>query len=227
MLSKRPHDEYRAGLLAVNEARAQLLSKEREIKDVHLELGKIELAGKQRAAQLDRASFFDNYIYVFSEGVDGRTVGHCMNTLSIWHHVDPHAQLEIILHSPGGNVLAGLALFDYIRSLSFQGHVVTMKVLGYAASMAGILLQAGDRRIMGQESYILIHEIGGQAVGRIGEIEDTAAFLQKIQDRVVNIFLRRAAGQITRTKFLNSWKRQDWWLSADECLQYGFIDAIE
>ena len=54
--------------------------------------------------------------------------------------------------------------------------------------MAGILLQAGDIRIMGAESWLMIHEISFGASGKIGEIEDTVEWVKKIQERVVKIF---------------------------------------
>ena len=84
-------------------------------------------------------------------------------------------------------MIDGMALFDYIQQVKAMGHHVTTGCMGYAASMAGILLQAGHRRVMGRESYVLIHEVAAGAAGKIGEIEDTVEFLKKIEDRVLDI----------------------------------------
>jgi len=72
-----------------------------------------------------------------------------------------------------------MALYDYVRGLRRQGHHVTTSSLGYAASMAGILLQVGDKRIMGAESWLLIHEGSFGAVGSVGQVEDTVEWSRR------------------------------------------------
>jgi ATP-dependent protease ClpP protease subunit len=84
-------------------------------------------------------------------------------------------------------------LYDFIQELKFAGHTVITKTLGMAASMAGILLQAGSKRVMGSEAYVLIHEVSFMAGGPIGVVEDEVEFVKMIQARVLDIFARKAA----------------------------------
>jgi ATP-dependent protease ClpP protease subunit len=97
---------------------------------------------------------------------------------------------------------------------------------GYAASMGGILLQAGDVRVCGPESYILIHEISSGAVGKIGDLEDEVEFVKMIQKRVNDIFVARSGGKVTATKLRNMYRRKDFWLDSTKALALGIVDEI-
>lgn len=119
-----------------------------------------------------------------------------------------------------------MALYDYLRELSVKGHRITTSTRGYAASMAAILLQAGDRRVMGHEAWLLIHEVSMAASGKIGELEDTAEWGKKICQRVADIFIDRSGGKLDRDYFISHWSRRDWWIDADEGLRLGLVDEI-
>ena len=178
-----------------------------------------------------------NHVYYFNSTVGETSVRSCMNRLSYWNRVSPGCDIEIIFNSPGGSVIDGLALFDYIQELKRSGHHVTTKALGMAASMAGILTQAGTERVMAKESWMLIHEISTLAVGKIGDIEDEVKFVKRIQERVLTIFAEgcakaHAANPTVATKpfsmasLRKGWNRKDWWLDSDECLMHGIVDRV-
>ena len=178
----------------------------------------------ERAYAEERAHNRYFHIYHYTSEINESSVSKCMDQLNIWHRLDPGCPIEVIFTSPGGSVMQGMVLFDYIQELRRQDHYVTTTALGYAASMAGVLLQAGNLRVMGREAYLLIHEVSAVAVGKIGEMEDEMKFLRKIQERVVNIFVER--GKISRAAFKSHWTRKDWWLSSSDCLRYGFVDEV-
>lgn len=173
-------------------------------------------------------------IYRFDQTVGSTSVANCARTLELWARQDAVERqktgrkkpcpIEIVFYSPGGEVISGMALFDHIRRISKMGHHITTVCSGYAASMAGILLQAGDTRVMGKESYILIHEVSFGAGGKIGEVEDEVAFVKKIQSRVLHIFAERSS--LTVRQLDNRWKRKDWWLDSDEALELKIVDEV-
>ena len=119
-----------------------------------------------------------------------------------------------------------MALFDFIQELKDKGHKITTVAHGMAASMAGILMQAGDWRICGKEAYILIHEISSGSWGKASELEDDLKFIKRIQDRVLNIFVDKASGKVTKAFIRKNWARKDWWLSSADCLKYGIVDEV-
>ncbi|KKL89792.1 hypothetical protein LCGC14_1911150 [marine sediment metagenome] len=165
-----------------------------------------------------------NFVYIFDDPVNANSVKSCIAQLTIWMRNNPKQDVEIIFNSPGGSVVEGMALFDFIQLVRGKGHHVTTTALGMAASMAGILLQAGDKRVMGKEAWVLIHEGSFGAVGSVGEVEDTVDWVKRITKRIAKIFAARSnlsAAQVERR-----WKRKDWWLSSDDCLKLGFVDDI-
>jgi len=205
-------------------ARARQFTAYAEVSEAALVTAKIEAEKAQRERAEELADLKYHHVYVFDEVVTDSSVERCMEELNVWHRLDPGCDMEIIFYSPGGSVLAGLALYDYLQGLRRAGHHLTTRALGMAASMAGILLQAGDKRIIGRESYVLIHEISAGAVGKIGEMEDEMKFLKKIQKRILDIFAARAT--VKRGYFATHWRRQDWWLDSGECLKIGFVDEV-
>ena len=206
------------------EAEAAKANAESVVFGLEGEMGNIALASAKRVETERLASNKYHHIFNFVGAVDQNTAAMCMDQLTIWDRHDPKCPIEIVFNSPGGSVMAGMALFDHIRDIREAGHTVTTVSKGYAASMAGILLQAGDVRVIGKESYVLIHEISTGAVGKIGELEDVVEFTKKIQNRVLDIFAERS--NKSATYFATHWRRKDWWLDSDECLKIGFVDSV-
>lgn len=168
-------------------------------------------------------------VYRFGSAVNDASSRACVARLNVWHRLDPYCPIEIIFNSPGGSVIDGMALFDQITAFSKRGkgtHKITIGCRGMAASMAGILLQAGDHRWIGPESYLLIHEISTGTHGKIGEIQDEVKLIEKMCERVVDIFVKRSKGKCRRKQFVNAWRRTDWWLDSASALALGFVDEI-
>jgi ATP-dependent protease ClpP protease subunit len=195
----------------------------------------IDLRQKQRIETELLALDAYNYTYRFGSEVSDVTVKACIDKLTFWHRTSPARPIEIVFNSPGGSVFAGMDLFDFIQELRRQNHFITTSTRGMAASMAGILLQSGDKRVMGREAYILIHEVSTWAGGKVGELEDEVEFLKKISERVVNIFASRAkeAGEagtathpITAKQMATNWRRKDWWVDSAEALKLGIVDEL-
>ena len=184
----------------------------------------IALLREQRRETEELAQNKYHHVYAFTDGIGSTSVSNCINQLTLWMRNDPGCPIDIIFKSPGGSVIDGMALFDFIQELRAKNHYVTTMALGWAASMAGILLQAGDKRVIGREAYVLIHEISSLAIGKIGEMEDELKFLKKIQGRILDIFSSRS--HVSRAYFARGWKRKDWWLDSEECLKIGFVDEV-
>ena len=192
---------------------------------VEVERMKLSLAKEQRAEETELATDKFHHIYIYDSVVSDQSVEKCMLQLTQWMRRDPGCAIEIIFYSPGGAIVAGMALYDFIQRVRRAGHHVTTMALGMAASMAGILLQAGDERVMGKEAWVLIHEASFGAQGKIGEVEDTVEWVKKVQKRILKIFAERCT--LTETQIARRWKRTDWWLSSDDCLRLKFVDRVE
>ena len=157
--------------------------------------------------------------------VTDTSVGGVVRVLGDYSRKCPAAPIHIAFNSPGGSVFAGLALYDYIRSLQSVGHKITTNTIGYAASMGGILLQAGDERVAGRNAYMLIHEVSTVGYGKLSEIADEVKFSNRLQDRCCAILASRSTLSVDEIK--KRWHKTDWWLDADEMLEFGFVDRIQ
>jgi ATP-dependent Clp endopeptidase proteolytic subunit ClpP len=168
----------------------------------------------------------------FTAPVNEKSVSTCMGALSLWDRLDPECDMAVIFSSPGGGLVEGFALFDSITMLRRKGHRIETGAIGMAASMAGILLQAGDVRWMSRETWLLIHEASFVAAGKLSEVEDTAAWVKRVSSRILDLFAVRASEKTGRSQnyvrnlIKQNWKRKDWWISSDEALRYGFVDEI-
>jgi len=181
-----------------------------------------EAAERETAALLAGNDY--NRVYLFNGSVTDGSVRMAINRLTEWDRLFPHQPIEIIFSSGGGSIVDGMALFDFILGLRRSGHLVTTSALGIAASMAGILLQAGDVRTMGREAWLMIHEAAFRTEGKIGEVEDTVDWIKKVQERVLMIFAERST--MTTEEIRGKWLRRDWWIDSTEALRLGFVDSL-
>ena len=204
-----------------------------EAKKINAEARKMEAEAMQeelvaaKAQEEDlrrRASDKENFVYRFSGDVRGSSVQSCMTTLTHWSRMNPKCDIEIIFSSPGGSIIDGFELFDFIQHLRNQGHKITTGTLGMAASMAGILLMAGDVRWVGKQAWVMIHRAAFGAMGKTFEVEDEVEFVKRIEGRILDIFVSRS--KLTRQKIKRNWDRKDWWISADEAIDLELVDEI-
>ena len=166
----------------------------------------------------------ENHLYRFSGSVGEASVRKCITKLTEWHRLDSKCKMEIVFSSPGGSIIDGFELFDFIQDLRLAGHHITTGSLGMAASMAGILLQAGDHRWIGHQCWLMIHRAAFGVIGKTYEIEDEVKLVKRIEGRILDIFTKRS--KLTKLKIKRNWDRKDWWIDADECVIYGLVDEI-
>lgn len=169
------------------------------------------------------ASPWNNRVYSFWRPVTRDTVLQCVDLIGTWVNESPD-DIHIIFNTPGGQVTHGLALYDYMQEIRSMGVKVITSTVGMAASMGGVLLQAGDERYMGANAFLLIHEVSSSSGGKVSEQEEELAFIKRLQDKCVNILAERSTLDAAAIK--RRWKKTDWWLTADEALALGFVDAI-
>ena len=155
----------------------------------------------------------------------GSNVDTWIDTLEHWERRDPGEPITIRINSPGGDVLDGFALLDTVLRLRRNGHHVTTHGLGMIASMATILMQAGDERILDKNAWFMIHEVGAGIRGKSSEMRDELKFIDKLEDRLLDILAERST--MTKRQIKTLWTRTDKWMSADEALKLGFVDRVE
>lgn len=185
----------------------------------------LEYEFRSRKLADEKASLTDAHVFHFFGPVTATNCGIAIEELGTWSRRDPGCDITIVFNSIGGSVWEGLALFDFLGDLRTRGHKIITKSIGMAASMGGVLLQAGDERVISKHGFILIHEISSGAMGKVSELEDSIKLSERLQDKLLNILSERAT--LTKAQIKRAWKRKDYWIDADEALRLKFVDRIE
>jgi ATP-dependent Clp endopeptidase proteolytic subunit ClpP len=212
---------------AMNMAKAEMYAAQAREADAKARSAELTVAKMEHEAEKQAASNAENWVLHFEHSV--RDTQPVREKLDTWHRLDPEAPWTIVMNSPGGSVIDGMALFDHLAAHSLRGggtHHLTIICRGYAASMAGILAQAADDRVCGPESYLMLHKVSTITGGSLDDIEDEVEFLKMITTRVEDIFVNRSGGKLTRATLRRKWARRDWWVSSQDALKYGLVDRI-
>ncbi len=201
-------------------------AQERDILKKQLELRKLiaETETEELTLARRKALASAHRVYTFYGQVNALSISSCMAELGIWSRESPGSPLVLIFNSPGGFVDDGIALYDYLLHLRSLGHRLTTITLGRAASMGGILLQAGDVRVMGPNAFLLIHEVNAGTSGKLSEMTENISFWKRQEDKLVDILAQRSTMSARQIK--RRWHKTDWWLDAQEAIALGFADSI-
>lgn len=162
---------------------------------------------------------------VYSEDVTQEGVLSFTAFLRRWDRLQKAGtDLTMEMNSPGGEIIAGLHLFDSLRLLR-RRHSLTIRVLGEACSMAGVLLQAAGQREIGKHAYIMLHRASFGAAGTADQVEDQVEQTKMFEATVYGILAERTGKSIASWKSLLG-KRKDVWFDAKDALKHGLVDAI-
>src|SRR6478735_2759883 len=164
----------------------------------------------------------DRRILLLDGEVTDELASRIISQLLLLADDDPVADITIYVNSPGGSVLAGLAIHDVMQLV--PNDVVTVAT-GFAASMGQVLLCAGARgkRYALPNAQILMHEGSAGLGGVAADVEIQAANLVATLGRLRRIVAQhtgRALDEIVRDMV------RDRWFDAEQAREYGFVDHV-
>lgn len=200
----------------VAEAEARKAEIDLERAEISLKLDKLRATEVQESYALKLNNDHAHGIFSLETSVRGNAVSLAAD-IRHYARTFPEAPITLNLFSPGGSVFDGLVLYDTLRTVARQGHLVTTVARGYAASMGSTLFLAGDNRLIGSEAMVMFHGLSTFTGGNIAEIEDEIEFAKKLQERLDRIVYGRT--KVTAELMAKKTKKKDWWLDADECLK--------
>jgi ATP-dependent Clp protease protease subunit len=135
---------------------------------------------------------------------------------------DPKKGIDLYINSPGGSVVAGMAIYDTMQHIKPE---VSTICVGMAASMGAVLLSGGakGKRFSLPNSEILIHQVMGEAGGQATDIEITAKQILRVKEKL-NRLLAANTGQPFAKIEKDS--DRDFHMTPEEARKYGLIDEI-
>lgn len=130
------------------------------------------------------------------------------------HHI------SVRINSYGGEVAEGFAIYNALVS---HPAAVTTYCDGFACSAASVIFMAGDERVMGDASALMIHNASTIASGNPAQLRKTADDLQKISDISMQAYLSRV--NITEDEVRRMMDNETW-ISPSDAVDMGFATAV-
>lgn len=132
----------------------------------------------------------------------------------------PVSQLTIKVKSNGGDVFEAFAIHDAIKALPAR---VTVDIVGASASAATIIAAAGDRVRISENSRYLVHNAQTWSAGNKEALQKDVEMLESIDAQIVNTYIKRTGKSKEQLETL---MLQEKWMTAQEALEWGFVDEI-
>ena len=175
----------------------------------------------ERAYDIYSRLLKDRIIFLGS-AIDDGVANAIIAQLLFLENQDPEKDIKIYINSPGGSVTAGMAIYDTMQYI--KPHVSTI-CIGMAASMASVLLAAGEKgkRFALPNSEVMIHQVMGGTEGQASDIKIHAERILKMKDRL-NKILAKHTGQ--KLAVIEKDSDRDYFMEATDALKYGLVDKV-
>jgi ATP-dependent Clp protease protease subunit len=166
------------------------------------------------------ALLFKNRIIMVTGEVNQQMSYNIIAQLKKLEILDNTEEITMLINSPGGSIIDGLAIYDMMREIKCPIKTVGT---GMMASMGSVLLAGGDTRLMTRHGQLMIHQGSTQAKGQPTEVEIGADFMARLMDRLKQLY----EDHIGLTKeYWGIVLNRDTWLTAEQALKIGFIDKV-
>jgi ATP-dependent Clp protease protease subunit len=135
---------------------------------------------------------------------------------------DAKRDIYLYINSPGGSITAGMAIYD---TMQFVPNDIVTVGIGMAASMGQLLLTAGTKgkRYITPNARVLLHQPHGGFGGTASDIQTQAALILDMKKRLAEITAAQTGKSVEQ---INADGDRDRWFTAQEALDYGFVDHI-
>lgn len=135
---------------------------------------------------------------------------------------DADREISMYINSPGGQIYAGLAIYDTMRMIPNK---ISTVAVGVTASFGTVLLAAGTKgqRYALPHATIHMHQPLGGAQGQASDIEIQAKEILRLKERL-NEILSESTGQSIDVIIKDT--ERDFYMSADQAVEYGLIDKV-
>ncbi len=154
--------------------------------------------------------------------------GQSLTAMAVAREGDAEKPITVYINSGGGSVGSGLAMMQMIYRLRTLYKVtINTVVTGYAYSMGAIVFQAGDRRLLGSFSTLMLHSPQWILSGDDQRVfNDYAALARHYKNLVSNIFSQRSGKHDAAWWENYIYSGRDRFLTAEECVDMGLADEI-
>ncbi|MCD4652837.1 ATP-dependent Clp endopeptidase proteolytic subunit ClpP [bacterium] len=175
----------------------------------------------ERAYDIYSRLLKDNILFIGTP-IDDQVANLVIAQLLYLAAEDPDKDINLYINSPGGHVMAGLAIYD---TMQYIRPAVSTICVGHADSAAAVLLATGakGKRFALKNARIMIHQPWGGFQGQASDIDIHAQEILRMR-RDLNEILANHTGQPVEKIALDT--DRDFFMSATEAVKYGLIDEV-
>tara|TARA_A200000159_G_scaffold159924_1_gene179260 strand:+ start:10555 stop:11223 length:669 start_codon:yes stop_codon:yes gene_type:complete len=131
---------------------------------------------------------------------------------------------NILLNTPGGDVIETLGLIDFMRSQEKQGIKYNIIVRGAAMSAGALLLACGTgTRMASKHSKIMVHQLSTVVVGKLSDVKSNAKFSEELESDCNQLMAECTRKDKEHWESISS---NDYFISSEQALELGIIDKI-
>ena len=131
---------------------------------------------------------------------------------------------NILLNTPGGDVIETLGLIDFMKSQEKQGIKYNIIVRGAAMSAGALLLACGTgTRMASKHSKIMVHQLSTIVVGKLSDVKSNAKFSEELESDCNQLM---AESTKKDKEYWENISSNDYFISAQQALELGIIDKI-
>jgi len=160
-------------------------------------------------------------IFIGSE-INDLVASLVMGQLIYLQSEDPHKNIDMYINTPGGEVPAGLAVYDTMQLVTPP---ITTFCVGKALSMGAVLLAGGakGKRFALPNSRVMMHQPLGGAYGPTSDVEIFAREMLRTRDRINELLAYHTSKDI---ETIRKDTERDYWMTAEEAKDYGIVDEV-
>ncbi|HFU74361.1 MAG TPA: ATP-dependent Clp protease proteolytic subunit [Helicobacteraceae bacterium] len=161
-------------------------------------------------------------VIMITEPVDDHMMGIIVSQLLYLEAEDAEEPIHMYISSPGGSVMAGLAILDTMQLISAPVYTYAM---GMVASMAAVLFTCGEpgHRYIMPNAEVMIHQPLGGAQGQASDIEIQAKHILNLKKRLYKI-IAKATGKHVKT--IEKESDRDNYFEAVDAIAFGLADTV-
>ena len=148
----------------------------------------------------------------WSEGVTAKRVAAALRAIG-------DKEVVVNINSPGGDYFEGISIYNLLAQHPAK---VTVQVVGLAASAASVIAMAGDEILMGDGSFLMIHNAWSLAIGNRHDLASSIDTLSQIDDAMADLYAARS--KLSKAEIVGMMDRESW-IGKSKALEDGFADG--
>ena len=182
----------------------------------------VESSGRGERAYDIYSLLLKERIIFLGTPIDDQVANVIVAQLLYLNHEDPEREINMYINSPGGQIYAGLAVYDTMQMIS---NPISTVAVGVTASFGTVLLTAGTkgRRFALPHATIHMHQPLGGAQGQATDIEIQAKQILRLKEVLTGIMARHTGQPI---EVIERDSDRDFYVDAKGAVEYGLVDEV-